>query len=287
VLAAHAYNLFGDLPLRLGVVVSLLVLVVAAAAAVAFLCWQRPDIVVRLLLWLPAHLLYKIRVFGQQNIPAKGAALFVCNHVSFIDAFLVFLAQKRLVRFVIWAPYTRLPGLGLLLRLARVIPIDGSAGPRAIIHSLRTASAALDNGEVVCIFAEGGITRTGFLLPFNRGFEQILKRSPAPIIPVCLDHLWGSIFSYQGGKFLWKWPQTIPFSRYPVSIAFGQPLPPPTPAVQVRQAIQKLSADCAIARINQRRPVHRQFVHMAARHPFRRCIIDPLNNGKAYRYGEV
>jgi acyl-[acyl-carrier-protein]-phospholipid O-acyltransferase/long-chain-fatty-acid--[acyl-carrier-protein] ligase len=207
--------------------------------------------------------------------------------VSFIDAFLVFLAQRRLVRFVIWAPYTRLPALGFLLRLARVIPIDGSAGPRAIIQSLRAASAALANGEVVCIFAEGGITRTGFLMPFNRGFEQILKRCPAPIIPVCLDHVWGSIFSYHGGKFLWKWPQTFPFSRYPVSIAFGRPLPATTPAVEVRQAIQKLSADCAIARMEERRPVHRQFVHMAARHPFRKCLVDPNNNGKIYRYGEV
>jgi acyl-[acyl-carrier-protein]-phospholipid O-acyltransferase/long-chain-fatty-acid--[acyl-carrier-protein] ligase len=286
-LVSNASQRFGELPLRLVMVTGLLVLVVGLAAAVAFLCWQRPDILVRLLLWLPAHLLYKIRVFGRHNIPAKGPALFVCNHVSFIDAFLVFLAQKRLVRFVIWAPYTRLPGLGFLLRLARVIPIDGSAGPRAIIQSLRTASAALANGEVVCIFAEGAITRTGFLLPFNRGLEQILKRSPAPIIPVCLDHLWGSIFSYRGGKFLWKWPQTFPFGRYPVTIAFGQPLPPATPAVEVRQAIQKLSADCAIRRIDQRRPVHRQFVHIAARHPFRRCVLDPNNSGKIHRYGEV
>jgi acyl-[acyl-carrier-protein]-phospholipid O-acyltransferase/long-chain-fatty-acid--[acyl-carrier-protein] ligase len=124
-------------------------------------------------------------------------------------------------------------------------------------------------------------------MPFNRGFEQILKRCPAPIIPVCLDHVWGSIFSYHGGKFLWKWPQTFPFSRYPVSIAFGRPLPATTPAVEVRQAIQKLSADCAIARMEERRPVHRQFVHMAARHPFRKCLVDPNNNGKIYRYGEV
>jgi acyl-[acyl-carrier-protein]-phospholipid O-acyltransferase/long-chain-fatty-acid--[acyl-carrier-protein] ligase len=286
-LASSAYKLFGDLPLRLGLVIGLVVLATVVTGTVAFLCWQRPDIVVRLLLWLPAHLLYRIRVFGRENIPTKGPALFVCNHVSFIDAFLVFLAQERLVRFIIWAPYTRLPGLGFLLRLARVIPIDGSGGPRAIIQSLRAASAALAHGEVVCIFAEGGITRTGFLLPFNRGFEQILKRSPAPVIPVCLDHVWGSIFSYQGGKFLWKWPQTLPFSRYPVSIAFGRPLEGTAAAVEVRQAIQKLSADCAIERIDERRPVHRQFVHMAARHPFRRCLVDPNNHGRVYRYGEV
>src|SRR5260370_11460386 len=126
------------------------VLAFALTAAIAFLCWQRPDIIVRLLLWLPAHLLYKIRVFGRENIPARGPALFVCNHVSFIDAFLVFLAQKRLVRFVIWAPYAHLPGLGFLLRLARVIPIGGRAWPRAIVQTLPAASGDLVHGVVLC-----------------------------------------------------------------------------------------------------------------------------------------
>src|SRR5207302_6244232 len=166
-----------------------------------------------------------------------------------IAALLVLAAQHRHIRFVIWAPYLRVPGLRLRLRLANVIPIDSSSGPRAIIQSLRTASDALARGEVVCIFAEGGITRTGFLLPFNRGFQQIVKRSPAPIIPVCLDHVWGSIFSHQGGKFLWKWPQKIP---YPVTIAFGKPMPLDSTPAQVQQSIQKLSAECAVARIPQR-----------------------------------
>jgi acyl-[acyl-carrier-protein]-phospholipid O-acyltransferase/long-chain-fatty-acid--[acyl-carrier-protein] ligase len=277
--------LLGDLTDSFGLASVILALVVLLVAVLVYLGWRRPDSAVRLLLWLPAHILYRIRVFGRENIPATGPVLFVCNHVSFIDAFLVFLAQRRLVRFVIWAPYTRVPGLRWLLRWTRVIPIDGSSGPRAIIKSLRAASDALKNGEVVCIFAEGGITRTGFLLPFHRGFEQILKHCPAPIIPVCLDHVWGSIFSHQGGKFLWKWPQTLP---YPVTIAFGPPMPPNTAAVDVRQVIQKLSADCALARIDSRRTVHRQFVHMASRHPFRSGLIDPTNKAKEeYTYGEL
>src|SRR5205814_5711866 len=130
---------------------------------------------------------------------------------------------------------------------------DSFSGPRVILKALRTASEALKNGELVCVFAEGGISRTGFILPFNRGFEQIVKRSPAPIIPVCLDHVWGSIFSYQGGKFFWKWPQQLP---YPVSVAFGPPLAPTASAGEVRQAIQKLSADSSIRRAKRRRPVH-------------------------------
>jgi len=245
----------------------------------------RYHVLVRLPLWILSHTLYRLRVYGCENVPAHGPALLVCNHVSHIDALLVLAAQRRRIRFVIWAPYLRVPGLRWLLRMANVIPIDNSSGPRAIIHSLRNASAALEHGEVVCIFAEGGITRTGFLLPFNRGFEQIAKRSPAPILPVCLDHLWGSIFSYEGGKFFWKWPQQLP---YPVCVAFGQPLAPTATAFEVRQAIQKLSADCSIRRADWRRPVHRQFVRIAVRHPFRTCFIDPTNTAKPMlRYGEA
>lgn len=241
------------------------------------------ELLTRLLLWLPAHLFYRLRVYGRENVPTTGPVLFVCNHVSYIDAFLVTLAQRRAVRFVIWAPFTRIPGLRWLLKLARVIPIDGGAGPRAILKSLRAASDALASGEAVCIFAEGGITRTGFLLPFHRGFEQIVKRCPAPIVPVCLDHVWGSIFSYQGSKFIWKWPQKLP---YPVTVAFGQPMPPGTTASEVRQQIQKLSADCAILRADERRPVHRQLIRMAARHPFRAGIHDTTTN-QDYSYGKL
>src|SRR5262249_21563027 len=120
--------------------IAIILLAVAIAALAAWLLWRHPDRVARFIFWLPAHLLYRIHVLGKENIPATGRVLFVCNHVSFIDAFLVFLAQKRLVRFLVWAPYARMPVLRWLMRLARVIPIDGTAGPRAILQSLREAS---------------------------------------------------------------------------------------------------------------------------------------------------
>lgn len=261
----------------------LLLVVLSCGVILTLLYYLKPVWFARLILW-PACLLYRWRVYGRENVPEKGPALMVCNHVSFIDALLIFLAQKRPIRFLIWAPYLKVPGLRLLLKLARVIPIDGMAGPRAIVTALRTASDALARGELVCIFAEGGITRTGFMLPFHRGFEQIVKRYPAPIIPVCLDQVWGSIFSYQGSKFIWKLPRQIP---YPVTVAFGKPMPPTATASEVRQVIQKLSADCAIERAKERLPVHRQFVRLAARHPFRPCIIDTANNDTVYNYGKV
>jgi acyl-[acyl-carrier-protein]-phospholipid O-acyltransferase/long-chain-fatty-acid--[acyl-carrier-protein] ligase len=260
-----------------------LILLALVGFAVA-LSWWRPLLLTRMILWLPFHLLYHVHVFGRDNVPKTGGVLFVCNHVSYIDAFLVLLAQKRPIRFVIWAPFTRVPGLRWLLKLTRVIPIDGSAGPRAILKSLHAASDALKRGEAVCIFAEGAITRTGFLLPFHRGFEQVIKRAPVPIVPVCLDHVWGSIFSYQGSKFIWKWPQQLP---YPVTVAFGPPLPATATAAEIRQVIQKLSADRAIARADRRLPVHRQFLRMASRHPFRTLMIDVIQNNIVFNCGKA
>ncbi len=223
------------------------------------------------IVWLITHTLYRLRVTGLDHIPATGAALLVCNHVSYIDWLLIRAAIRRPVRFMVWAPYAKKYVIRHLLRWTRSIPIDGSAGPRAIVQALRQASEALAAGDLVCIFAEGGLTRTGFMLPFHRGFEQIVKRTPAPIVPVCLDHLWGSVFSWRGGRILWKCPQELP---YPVQIGIGAQMPPTSSAAEVRVAIQKLSADAAMARTATRRPVHVQFVRTAARRPFARCITD-------------
>jgi acyl-[acyl-carrier-protein]-phospholipid O-acyltransferase/long-chain-fatty-acid--[acyl-carrier-protein] ligase len=254
------------------------------ALALVVLFWLRPVLLVRIPVWILCHTVYRLRVMGRENVPTRGPALLVCNHVSYLDWLFLLAAQRRFIHFVIFAGWTRRFGLRHLLRWAGVIPIDKSAGPRAIVQSLHQAAEALARGEVVCIFAEGRFTRTGFLLPFHRGFEQIVKHCPAPIIPVCLEHLWGSIFSYWGSRLIWKWPMELP---YPVTIAFGSPLPATAQAAEVRQAVQKLSADAAFARIDSKRPVHRQFVRLACRHPFRPCLIDPLLQAKPLSYGQV
>ncbi|MCI0682675.1 MAG: AMP-binding protein [Gemmataceae bacterium] len=253
-------------------------------AGLALIVVFRYPIFVRFPLWVLRHTFYRIYVHGAEHVPATGPVLFVSNHVSWLDALLILAAQRRRVRFLIWAPFLGVPFLRWFLRLVRVIPIDGTAGPRAIIQALRMASEALAKGDAVCIFAEGGITRTGFMLPFQRGFEQIVKRQPAPIVPVCLDHVWGSIFSYRGGRFFWKWPKRIPYRVY---VSFGQPLPPTADAFTVHQTIQKLSAESAIRRAPQRRAVHRQFLRLAVRHPFRPCMIDPNAPKPLLKYGEA
>lgn len=258
-------------------------LFVLACAAFLGVCCRRPGLFLRPLLWLITHTFYRIRVVGRENVPATGPALLVCNHISYVDWLLLVASQKRIIRFVILAGWAERWGLRHLLRWAGVIPIDGAAGPRAIVKSLRLASEALKKGELVCIFAEGRFTRNGFLLPFHRGFELILKQCPASIVPVCLDQVWGSIFSYRGGKILGRLPQELP---YPVNVAFGEPLPAGTHAAEVRLAIQKLSADCAVATSDHRMLIHRQFVRMAARHPFRTCLGDSTRP-KFLKYGEA
>ena len=94
----------------------------------------------------------------------------------------------------------------------------GTRWPRDVVASIRRARRSLQAGHVVCIFAEGAISRTGNLLPFKRGLERIVEGLDVPIIPVHLDRLWGSIFSFEGGRFFWKWPKRIP---YPVTVSFG------------------------------------------------------------------
>ncbi len=249
------------------------------------LYWARYWLLIRVPIWLISHTLYRITVHGQENVPAKGPALLVSNHVSHIDSGIIVACLRRPVRFMIWAPFLKVFGLNYLFRLAKVIPVNSGSGPRAIIKSLRMASEALAKGELVCIFAEGGITRNGFLLPFHRGLEQVVKNHPAPIIPVYLDHVWGSIFSFRGGKFFWKLPKAIPYSVY---VNFGKPLPATSKAPEVRQAIQLLSAESSIRRADKRIPVHRQFVRMACKKPFLPCFFDPLNDKKPMlRYGEA
>ena len=174
------------------------------------------------------------------TFPAKGGALFVCNHVSLVDALLLIASTDRPVRFLMFKDIYEQPWMKPFARILGVIPISSEQRPREMIQSLQTASDAIRNGEVVCIFAEGQITRIGQLLPFRRGFERIMKDVDAPIIPVALDGVWGSLFSFHKGRFLWKLPRRIP---YPVTVNFGQPLPPTATPFEVRSAVQELLVD--------------------------------------------
>jgi acyl-[acyl-carrier-protein]-phospholipid O-acyltransferase/long-chain-fatty-acid--[acyl-carrier-protein] ligase len=238
-----------------------------------------PDALLRFVLWLLTRTLYRIRVDGRDHIPEKGGALFVCNHLSFVDALLLLASTDRQVRFIMFKGMYERPWIKPFARILRAIPISSELRPREMIQALRTASEALRNGEVVCIFAEGQITRIGHLLPFRRGFERIMKDVEAPIIPVALDGVWGSIFSFDKGRFLWKMPRRIP---YPVTVNFGAPLPHTAKPFEVRERVQGLLVEAWQHRKAHMRPLHRSFVRTARAHPFRLAMADAASPGLSF-----
>jgi acyl-[acyl-carrier-protein]-phospholipid O-acyltransferase/long-chain-fatty-acid--[acyl-carrier-protein] ligase len=134
-------------------------------------------------MWIATHTIYRIKILGRDNIPEKGGALFVCNHLSLADATLLQAAVDRPIRFIMLKAMYDKPFIGWWAKTTGAIPISSELRPREMIKSLQTASDAIKNGEVVCIFAEGQITRIGQMMPFRRGFERIMKEVDAPIIP--------------------------------------------------------------------------------------------------------
>ncbi|HET6371663.1 MAG TPA: MFS transporter, partial [Candidatus Polarisedimenticolia bacterium] len=239
--------------------------------ATVYILWLLPDFLVRLILWLLTHTIYRITARGASNIPKRGGALLVCNHISFVDALLVGACTQRFVRFLMYRPIYETRGLTWFFKLMGTIPVSEKDGRKGIAESLAAARERLVAGDLVCIFAEGSISRTGNLLRFRKGFEAIVKETGAPIIPIHLDGVWGSIFSYQGGRFLWKWPRRIP---YPVTISIGAPMPASARAWQVRQAVMELSADAFAERKSRQKPLHVSFIHTARRFPRRPCLAD-------------
>ena len=233
--------------------------------------WLMPDVFLRLLLVICTNTLYRLRIVGQEHVPQSGGALLVPNHMSFIDGFLLMASVDRPIRFVVDSFYATHPLFKWLMTAMKVIPITSAGDTRMILCALRSARQALDDGEIVCIFPEGQITRTGTLLPFRRGFERIVKGRPVPVIPAHLDRVWGSIFSFEGGRFLRKWPERIP---YPVSVSFGTPLPSDTPAYKLRDAVRTLGEAAWHLRKSYRHPLHREFIRAMRRHPFRFAMAD-------------
>ncbi|HLQ43728.1 MAG TPA: MFS transporter, partial [Planctomycetaceae bacterium] len=206
-----------------------------------------PKETVRCVVWLLFRVVYKVRVFGSEHIPTTGGALIVANHVSWLDGVLLILNCERPIRVIAWAEYVSSGFNGWLARLYGTIPIKPEDGPKAIVTALNIAKEAVKNGELVCIFAEGQITRTGQLLPFQRGLMRIIDGTNAPVIPTYLDELWGSIFSHRDGKLFWKRPRRWP---YPITIVFGEHLQNPDNVSEVRLAVEKLGVEASLTRMD-------------------------------------
>ncbi len=280
-LGAGLFELLSS-PLRMQANQILLVMAVISFGATWHILTVLPDFTIRLCFFLLTHTFYRIEVRGADNLPRRGSALLVCNHTSFADPFLIGACTSRFIRFLMYRHFYETAGIRWLAKLMGAIPISEADKPRELVASLHTAQDRLREGDLVCIFAEGAITRTGNLLRFRRGFERITRGLPVPIIPVHLDRVWGSIFSFERGRFFFKWPRRIP---YRVTVSFGAPLPGDADAFQVRQAVMALSAEAFARRGHAQRPLPELFLDSARRNWRRFAMAD--SSGREVNFGQA
>lgn len=229
---------------------------------------------IRFSLWFFTHFFYRIKVAGAKNAPQSGPALLVCNHISFIDGLLVGACLHRFVRFMIYRRFYEMRPINWALRHLKAIPIsDGSA--KDVMASIKEAREALQAGHVVCIFAEGAITRTGNMLPFKKGFEHIVEGLPVPVIPMHLDRVWGSVFSFEGGGFFRRKWFSEPFR--PITVSFGRPLASSATAHEVRDAVMELGSVAVNYRRTPDDMVQLRFLKAVKAKPFALCVADNSN----------
>jgi acyl-[acyl-carrier-protein]-phospholipid O-acyltransferase/long-chain-fatty-acid--[acyl-carrier-protein] ligase len=241
------------------------------AISTAYVLYLLPEWFGRLILFFATRTVYRVHVIGRDNFPEKGGALLVCNHMSFVDAALLVAATDRPIRFIMHRDIYDHPVVKPFAKMVRAIPISSEQHPRELLQSLHVAGDALRGGEIVCIFAEGQITRTGQLLPFRRGLERIMKGVDVPIIPVNLDGVWGSIFSFERGRFVWKVPQRIP---YGVTVSFGEAMASDSTAIAIRAAVQELHAEAFEQRKPHMKTLDRAFVEAARQRPWQFFMAD-------------
>ena len=197
---------------------------IANAIVAGYIFLLVPEYLLRFCAFIGTRVIYRFRVRGDEHIPTEGAAILVCNHVSFVDALLLMAASPRPIRFVMDHRIFATPVLGTLFRLAKAIPIaPRDEDPATYAAAFAAADRVLAEGNLLGIFPEGGITRDGELQPFKGGIMKILETRPVPVVPLALRNLWGSYFSrIESGTAMVK-----PFRRglwSPVGLAAGEPV---------------------------------------------------------------
>ena len=230
--AAIAIGLLGA-----GLTIPQLFLVTALmnAAVALFIYTLVPEFLMRFIVWMLIHSVYRLEKSGLERVPEEGAALIVCNHVSFVDALVIAAACRRPIRFVMDHRIFRLPVLSFVFRTGRAIPIaPAKEDPAMMERAFAEVAAALKAGDLVAIFPEGRITDTGELYPFRPGVKRILEATPVPVVPVALRGLWGSFFSRKDGAAMTRPARLLPFRK--IGIAVGELVPAAAAAPEALQA---------------------------------------------------
>ena len=219
---------------------------------------------------------YRVNAIGLENLPS-GGFLLVPNHISWVDALVLQLSCRRPIRYIIDQAYYHKRILHPILRALGCIPINMRHSHAAV----RAAAERIADGEIVCVFPEGQLERKGVLLRLHRGYELIARHADAQAVPVWLDQLWGSIFSFQGGRFFTKFPKRIP---YPVTIAFGKPLKAEAADVAtMREELLKLGEFCFSRRPSLDRHLAEECVRGLKRRRFATAVIEGTDHTRLSR----
>lgn len=183
-----------------------------------------PEFLMRFLVWILIHTIYRVRKKGLDRIPDEGARVLVCNHVSYVDALIIAGSIRRPVRFVMYHKIFKIPVLSFIFKTAKAIPIAGANENKELLNkAMYQIAEALDNGEVVCIFPEGKLTTDGEMNDFKSGVERIIEATPVPVIPMALQGLWQSLFSR---KIVNKFIDRLKRLRTKVTLVVGEPIAP-------------------------------------------------------------
>ncbi len=243
-----------------------LLTIVSTGIIISFL----PHQFLKIILYSGLRLFYRIKLTGLQNIPQNGPALLVSNHISYLDGLVLGTTCDRVPRFLVFKDFFETPYLKPFLTFIHAIPVKNDS-MKNFVHAIRQAREELNAGNLVCIFAEGGLTRNGNLMRFNRGLEKIVVGSDTPIIPIYLGGLWKSIFSHNPHAGL-SWRRL--FKRRLVSVNIGQPMPSDSKAYQIRSAVAELGTEAAKQDIPANERLHHHFIQSAKRHPSRLFLAD-------------
>jgi hypothetical protein len=182
-----------------------------------------PEFLMRFLVWMLIHTIYRVHVVGEEHLPDEGAMIVASNHVTFADPLIIGGMIRRPVNFVMYYKIYRIPVLNFIFRTGKAIPIAArSENPEILESAYRRIHNVLDSGDVLGIFPEGGITCDGEIHKFKAGIDKIIAERPVPVVPVALCHLWGSLFSRRD-PLLKRRPYKL-WSR--IELRIGAPIPP-------------------------------------------------------------
>ena len=250
-----------------------LVMAFMALPALCYSAWRVAPNMLRVFTYWFLMLFYKLDIRGMENMPETGPAVVIANHQSWMDAMLIMMTVNRKMRTVAFAGNFVLWPLKVIANVASVILI--TFGPKSIVRGLKEARATLDEGDLVCLFPEGGISKTTQVRKFKPGLYKILdeKHKDVPIVPVYMDEIWGTAPSYSQGRAFLKWPRSW---RHPITIHVGKPIPRPDDIYDVRQHLQEMGANIVSERQGPFVSPGQRFIRQCKRRKFKFKVGDSM-----------